>query len=636
MWIIDVADNSDDIWIETFPSQRKWDLNWAKDHEHRTLEIRNVVSMPRSASFNMQFLPVIEDRAIDKNLMRMTIEDLLKTNLQTALDDQKRALHNNQQFRQWVHENGAHKHDRLIGHVPYQGAMPREDDELMNCMLDAGFDPTSNKFLVEIAYNIRKRTCEALSKKLNIPIGRSAYLYMTIDFTGILAEDEVHIGFSTAFTADQDWSNTVVQGDVLVARSPAHFISDIQKVRAVFKPELADLKDVVVFSTRGNNPLADKLSGGDYDGDLAWVCWDSRIVDNFENADPPAQLDLSPYMPREKETLRQLLSNHKGKSNRSSKAVNEMMGKCFEFNLTKSMLGICTNYKERLCYRRNNVHDDAAITLSTLLSNLVDQAKQGIRFNADDFDRLRRDFKLPMYVDDPLYKQNNWPGGSGPEHIVDYLKFHVAQPTIASELKSFHAALYDSSTGPGPQHWDMDLATVHKDFTEGLKSSLVPKLKVEIETLARQWDTLMANDSIPFPEKVAQVYALWQGIQPRGKPTTAQILTLGGEMSLWAQLKASTAFWMYCNTGTSFGLKPRFVWQMACRQLCQIKAQAVTSRALADAEGAPSVVIPIMYAGLRPDAKYIKQMVARLEGEGSQFGFGEEYSGDDDARDVDD
>lgn len=636
MWIVDVTENSDDFWIETFPSQRKWDLDWDKDQDHRTLEVRNVASMPRSANLNLQFLPVIEDRAVDKPQMRAAIKDLLTSHLQSSLDDQKRALQDPLQFRQWVHENGMHKHDRLIGHVPYQGAMPREDDELMNCMLDAGFNPISNKFLIDIAYNIRKRTCETLQKKLNIPVGRSAYLYMTIDFTGILAEDEVHIGFSTAYTADQDWSNTMVQGDVLVGRSPAHFISDIQKVRAVFKPELADLKDVVVFSSKGNIPLADKLSGGDYDGDLAWVCWDSRIVDNFENADVQDQPDLSSYMPQEKETFRQLRSKHK--NNRSAKAVYEMMGKCFEFNLTKSMLGICTNYKERLCYSRNNVCDDAARSLSTLLSNLVDQAKQGFRFSADDFDRLRHDLKLPAQVDEPLYKNTYCPGRSGgrPRHIVDYLKFEVAMPTIAAELTSLSAALKNNSKRDGPHYWDEDLATVYKAFAGVLESGLIANLKSDIETVAKLWDTLTPNKLIPFPEKVVQAYALWQDIQPRGKPTMSRVLTLGGEMSLWAQLKASTAFWMYCNTGSSFCLKPRFAWQMACRQLCQIKAQAVTSRALLGAESAPSVVIPMMYAGLRPDAKFVKQMVAMLEGHESQFGDTDKGGGDGDARDEDD
>lgn len=28
MWIVDVTESSDDLWIEIFPSQRKWDLDW--------------------------------------------------------------------------------------------------------------------------------------------------------------------------------------------------------------------------------------------------------------------------------------------------------------------------------------------------------------------------------------------------------------------------------------------------------------------------------------------------------------------------------------------------------------------------------------------------------------------------------
>ena len=42
---------------------------------------------------------------------------------------------------------------------------------------------------------------------------------------------------------------------------------DQQKVHAVVNPKLSRLKDVIVFSTKGSTPLADILSGGDYDGD---------------------------------------------------------------------------------------------------------------------------------------------------------------------------------------------------------------------------------------------------------------------------------------------------------------------------------------------------------------------------------
>lgn len=52
------------------------------------------------------------------------------------------------------------------------------------------------------------------------------------------------------------------------------------------------LKDIVVFPTKGNPSIADKLSRGFHDGDIAWICWKSLIVDNFRNASLPRIPDL--------------------------------------------------------------------------------------------------------------------------------------------------------------------------------------------------------------------------------------------------------------------------------------------------------------------------------------------------------
>lgn len=59
----------------------------------------------------------------------------------------------------------------MHGHVPFQGGMPQEDEEVMNMMMDAGFDPKSNKHLNKITYEVQKRKCEMLMKKLNITVG---------------------------------------------------------------------------------------------------------------------------------------------------------------------------------------------------------------------------------------------------------------------------------------------------------------------------------------------------------------------------------------------------------------------------------------------------------------------------------
>jgi hypothetical protein len=65
--------------------------------------------------------------------------------------------------------------------------------------------------------------------------------------------------------------------DVLVARSPIMQPSDVKKIRAVFREELMDYQDVIVFPSRGSAPLAGGLSGGDYDGSVFFkVCVRTR------------------------------------------------------------------------------------------------------------------------------------------------------------------------------------------------------------------------------------------------------------------------------------------------------------------------------------------------------------------------
>ncbi len=93
----------------------------------------------------------------------------------------------------------------------------------------------------------------------------------------------------------------------------------------------------------------------------------------------------------------------------------------------------------------------------------------------------------------------------------------------------------------------------------------------------------------------------------------------------WALLKASTAFKTYYRTN------PRFVWQMAGRQLAFIKAQMTSGP---EELQAPLLVTPLMYAGLLTDGKFVKQYLARTDGDGSEFPdfedgeFGEDAEGE--------
>ncbi|EFQ34383.1 RNA-directed RNA polymerase [Colletotrichum graminicola] len=634
MWLIDIADDKGDLWLELWPSQRKWNCDFG-DPEHRTLEVRAHAKDPGSACLNIQFLPVLEDRAINKEAMREVIGKSLVDELNRQLEEQKDAMKYPLQFRQWISQTSSTRTQRLAhGHVPYMGGLPESNEEIMNSLIDAGFDPRRQRYLQELAWNLRYSLCESLKKKMSIKVSNSAYLFMVVDFWNVLEEGEVHLCFSSKFQTDT-FSDSILHGcDVLVARSPAHFVSDIQRVKAVFKPELHTIKDVIVFSAKGNVPLADKLSGGDYDGDKAWVCWEPAIVSNFKNADVPPIPDLSSYLKKDTTAFADL-----GRG-ANSDAVLDMISRGIAFSMRPTYLGRATKFKERLCYRINSVNNDYALWLSALLGNLVDQAKQGFEFSEDDWYRFRDDRlggRKFSRLEDPAYFLDSWSSGGKPTHIIDYLKFSVAKPTIDAELEKFHKAMTSSSgrrelrsftmrKDKGEEEtaelWDPDLAKPHEVFEKlavkhpGLKRVL-KNLTDDLKDVKEKWTTAVASttDKDDLPRRIAEVYESWRAIQPRPDGVldlTIEALLLQDylceELSQWALLRASMAFKKY------YQHKPKFVWRMAGIQLMYIKSMKTAGHG-----SIPVAVTPSLYAALKPDNKYITQIVSKMRGEGSDY-----------------
>lgn len=94
---------------------------------------------------------------------------------------------------------------------------------------------------------------------------------------------------SLPLDCDGSDGHTVI-GRVVLARNPCHALSDIQTATAVdlgprFQTMSAEgewwprhLIDVLVFPATGRVSLASLLSGGDYDGDIVWMCWDDRLL----------------------------------------------------------------------------------------------------------------------------------------------------------------------------------------------------------------------------------------------------------------------------------------------------------------------------------------------------------------------
>ena len=106
-------------------------------------------------------------------------------------------------------------------------------------------------------YEVIKASIVAAKEKININLGCSV-MFGIIDEYNQLEEGQVLV------------CNGGIIGDVLVTRAPCMFPGDIQKAKAVGANGDKRYKcfdQVIVFSAKGERPLADKLGGGDLDGD---------------------------------------------------------------------------------------------------------------------------------------------------------------------------------------------------------------------------------------------------------------------------------------------------------------------------------------------------------------------------------
>ncbi|KAK4182258.1 RNA dependent RNA polymerase-domain-containing protein [Podospora australis] len=112
-------------------------------------------------------------------------------------------------------------------------------------------------------------------QKCRILLPQSRLIFGVCDPYGVLKEGECAV----KVTLFGDGQPAALKGmEVLVTRNPCLHPGDLQKFKLVEKPELAHLIDCVVFSTKGKRPAADRMSGGDLDGDPFFVCWDQDII----------------------------------------------------------------------------------------------------------------------------------------------------------------------------------------------------------------------------------------------------------------------------------------------------------------------------------------------------------------------
>ena len=153
----------------------------------------------------------------------------------------------------------------------------------------------------------------------------------------------------------------IIEGDVLVTRNPATHPGDIRMLKCVDKPQLRYLFNVVVFSSKGERPQCNMMSGGDLDGDTYFVTWDKELLSyvKLENIQPPADYSKCELI--------------------KEKPDSTELEDYFVFYLQRDVLGLVSRLWLMLCdkYGQDGPSHDDCIRLSHMCSVAVDFAKHG-------------------------------------------------------------------------------------------------------------------------------------------------------------------------------------------------------------------------------------------------------------------
>ncbi|CAI7604766.1 unnamed protein product [Penicillium glandicola] len=573
LWMVDCHQSSvhamkdDDIWIQISDSQLKihpHPQEWADpvDDEKLTFEVVNWAKPLHPVDLNIQLLAILENRGSVKEY----IAKLMRDGVQRLYDDFLEVLRSNspvacrallQKLRP-SGEDGTGKARRLEQWVT-------SDAESIIRFSEAGFAPRD---FFPLRMKIRqfltwflKRQVEEL--KIQVPL--STYAYCIADPYGILGPDEVHFGFSNNWRDPQgQFEDNLLDGvDVLVGRVPAHLPSDIQRRRAVWKTELRHFKDVIVFPTTGSFPLAGMLSGGDYDGDKPWICWDPMIIEKFHDSPMPSH---------------EYPAEHYGLTNHSVpmaslESTEDFLEGAFAFNLNLSNLGLCTREHEKLAYDES-VDFPKAKELACLLGHLVDGRKGGFHLSEQAWKEYRKTISLKKRALPAYRNPERKPKSS---NIVDYLKFNVAQSELCRILSDLNEAFPENDI---QNQLDDDLLRPWSEADEASKSKsehsqdlkdTLAEIRKSIDELYKQWNQGHSSSTgDEFSAISRQAAESAAALPPPHAGRHPLIHTWQNSRNEWRRLLASYAYRRCPNS--------RFILHAFGETLCEIKASVSPSR----------------------------------------------------------
>eukprot|EP00892_Ulva_mutabilis_P008489 jgi/Ulvmu1/6011/UM026_0137.1 len=272
-----------------------------------------------------------------------------------------------------------------------QGSLPA-------CMIEAGVSPRHDPFLLSMCQAYRTFALKSVEDKCRMPLEDGVNLMGVMDESGSLPAGTFwarwdrdrgrrHPGSATADPAFR----ALPRGTrALVTRFPCLAPADVRVLRAadpaMLPHELTDLTNVIVFPSVGNSPEPCKMSGGDLDGDIYLISWDTALVPEREAAAvdyTPARKPEEQILPVQVDQIVRFFIDY---------MKNDQLGRIANGHLA------IADFAENESGTRVYSDNDKCHQLVQLHSTAVDFAKTGIPVDPDVVTEVMKGEKVPDYL----------------------------------------------------------------------------------------------------------------------------------------------------------------------------------------------------------------------------------------------
>ncbi|PWY81018.1 rna-dependent rna polymerase [Aspergillus eucalypticola CBS 122712] len=323
----------------------------------KDLEICDMAAKPMGLVLNRQMIKILEDMGTPDEWF-ITLQDAALTKLRSVTA----SAHNSEVFikKQAVGDSiGLY---RLFRH----------------CHL-RDLDYRKEPFIRSVVEAVVLKELRLIKHKARIPVFKGITLFGVMDETGLLEADQVYVTYEPIEGRHAPPPNA---GTVLVTRSPALHDGDIQYAQNVIPPDnhpLAELTNCIVFSSKGYRDLPSQLSGGDLDGDIFNIIWDTDAypVRTFAPAAYPRVSPVDIGRPVERDDMAQFF---------------------LDFMKTDHLGMIATRHMIMADQEEEGTSHPVCRQLAQLHSTAVDFSKTGIPVQLGDIPKgnpFRPDFMAP-------------------------------------------------------------------------------------------------------------------------------------------------------------------------------------------------------------------------------------------------